>query len=307
VEDEDTVTTEEKGAGGIDDNHNDRYLDGYAVEQSIEQRDDMSNAVTPASNSDPSDINPVGWPRDKTKHYTSSVGTNLSDRELAERLESNVEYKKRASSSSYNFDHKLDMEQKPLEKSDFGQDMEIRTQKQEMRVGPRNPWESLKLREEEEWQEDEISDRAEEGRRNVERNRRLKGLKEAEKEAAEREEMKQKRREENLKEISKQNEEEERERRRKESLEEDNRKATEDRRKQLALKAAAVEEWKLEQEYIKERQGQEATKKDKEFRERLRIEFGYTEEEVKLILGKEEKTKEKKDAKEATWIKVRPI
>ncbi|KAJ5380291.1 uncharacterized protein N7496_002719 [Penicillium cataractarum] len=314
-------------------------------------------------------------------------------------------------------DAEFALNQKLLEKSDLRQDMEIWKQQQEIerlerelekhreRVEPRDPRESRLLREEEEWYEDEISDRlrrlerferknrseeerrnleknwrikrledsereaadktraeeerrnmeknwrlkkleesereaadkarAEEERRNMEKNWRLKKLEEsereaaerkvwrlkqleeAEKEAAEREELKQKIREEKLKEIAKQKEDqEEREKLRKEFLEEERRKqveAEEKKKKEQAIKAAAVEEWKLEQERIKQRQKEEAIKKDKEFRERLRLEFGYSEAEIEDILNKKKKAEEKKDKKEkkdeiieekTTWIKV---
>lgn len=263
-------------------------------------------------------------------------------------------------------DAELALNQKLLEKSDLRQDLEIWKQQQEIerlerelekhreRPEPRDSRESRLLREEEEWYEDEISDRlrrlerydrknrAEEERHNVEKNLRLKRLEEqereaaekkawrlkrleeAEKEAAEREEMKQKLREEKLKEIVKQKEEEEeRQRLRKEFVEEERRRATEaeeKKKKEQAMKNAAIEEWKLEQERIKLKQKEEAIKKDKEFRERLRLEFGYTEDEIEEILNKkkkaekekEKKEKEKKEKKDelieekSTWIKVCP-
>ncbi|GLI75326.1 hypothetical protein PoHVEF18_003579 [Penicillium ochrochloron] len=283
-------------------------------------------------------------------------------------------------------DTELALNQKLLEKSDLRQDMEIWKQQQEIerlerelekhrdRAEPRDPRESRLLREEEEWYEDEISDRlrrlerferknrAEEERRNAEKEWRLKRLEdqereaadqkawrlkrleEAEKEAADREELKQKLRNEKLKELAKQKEEEEererlrkelqeekmkelakqkaeaeaREKLRREFLEEERRKAAEaeeKKKKEQAMKLAAIEEWKLEQERIKQKQREEAIKKDKEFRERLRLEFGYTEDEIEEILNKKkkaekEKEKKKEDKKDeiieekTTWIKV---
>jgi hypothetical protein len=82
--------------------------------------------------------------------------------------------------------------------------------------------------------------------------------------------------------------------------------------KETALKKAAVDEWKIEQEKAKQRAKEAQKIKDKEFRERLRDDFGYGDEEIEKILDKErhkEKfkhkehdtiNKEKKDA----WIKV---
>ncbi|KAJ5168298.1 uncharacterized protein N7482_003892 [Penicillium canariense] len=238
--------------------------------------------------------------------------------------------------SPYHRDTELAINQKLLEKSDLRQDLEIFKQQQEIerlerelekhrerteRAEPRDNRESRALREEEEWYEDEISDRlrrlerferknrTEEERRNAEKAWRLKRLEDAEKEAAEREELKQKIRDEKLKEIVRQKEEEEeRDKLKREILEEERRKA------ELAMKAAAVEEWKLEQERIKQKQKDEALKRDKEFRERLRLDLGYTEEEIEQMLTKKKKAEEKKKDEEehhhhettekTTWIKV---
>ncbi|KAJ6108269.1 hypothetical protein N7523_009592 [Penicillium sp. IBT 18751x] len=188
----------------------------------------------------------------------------------------------------------------------------------------------------------ERKNRAEEERKQAEHRWRLQKFEEAEREAANREELKAKLKAEKLKEIERQQEEEkererirreleeqkmkelqkakeeeeERERLRKEILAEEARKAAEaaeKRKKELALKAAAVEEWKLEQERIAQQKKEEAEKKDKEFRERLRIEFGYSEEEIEEILKKkkeakkeekEEKKIEVEETKKTTWIKV---
>lgn len=272
-------------------------------------------------------------------------------------------------------DYELLMGQRMLEKSDFHQDMEIWKHQQEIErlerelertrekstpprqvaapVAPPPPpaRESRLLRDEEEWYEDEISDRlrrlqrferknrAEEERRQAEHRWRLQKFEEAEREAANKEELKAKLRAERLKEIERQQEEEmererirleieeqkmkevrrakeeeaERERLKKKILEEEARKAEEaakEKERQLALKAAAVEEWKLEQERLALKRKEDAAKKDFEFRERLRVEFGYSEEEIEKILKKKEK--EEKDetklvleeTKKTTWIKV---
>ncbi|KAJ5133696.1 hypothetical protein N7448_001280 [Penicillium atrosanguineum] len=276
-------------------------------------------------------------------------------------------------------DYELLMSQRMLEKSDMHQDMEIWKHQQEIErlerelektrektkppreivAAPAPPppppaRESRLLRDEEEWYEDEISERlhrlqrferknrAEEERRQAEHRWRLQKFEEAEKDAANREDLKAKLRAEKLKEIERQQEEnkererlrleleeqklkelqkakeeeEEREKLKKEILAEEARKAAEaaeERKKQLALKAAAVAEWKLEQERMAQQKKEEAERKDKEFRERLRIEFGYSEEEIEEILKKkkEAKKEEKKEdkiefeeTKKTTWIKV---
>ena len=214
-----------------------------------------------------------------------------------------------------------------------------------------DPRESWRLHDEEEAYEAELRDRLrkleryerkyrnEESQREAEERLKLKKFEEAQRAAAEEEEVKHKLKEERLKEIARlqeekeersrlvreeklkeiarlQEEKEERDELVRQIKEEEARKAREDaerRTKEMAMKAAAVEEWKLEQERIKQRQKEEAERKDKEFRDRLRIEFGYTEEEIEAILKKKnkekkEEKKEKKEEKEekekTTWIKV---
>ena len=271
--------------------------------------------------------------------------------------------------SPYHRDHELAMNQHMLERNDIHQDLEIFKHQQEIErlerelqktreksSSPREHGhphrEPRLLRDEEEFYEEEISDRlrrlqryerknrSEEERRQADRQWRLKKFEEAEKEAADREELKAKLREEKLKEIQRQQEEdrererlklelkgqklkelqrqkeeeEERAQLKREILEEEARKAIEaeeKRKKEIAMKAAAVEEWKLEQERIAQRKKEEAEKRDKEFRERLRVEFGYSEEEIEEILKKkkrEERKDEKKiefeETKKTTWIKV---
>ncbi|KAJ5183644.1 hypothetical protein N7492_001260 [Penicillium capsulatum] len=255
----------------------------------------------------------------------------------------------------------LDHDQRRLEKSDFRQDMEIRKQQQEIERLERelekhrersehhehterhDSRELRILRQEEEWYEDEISDRLrrlerfegkardEEQQRKAEHRWRLRKFEEAEKEAAEKEEVKAKLHQEKLAAIAREQEErEERDKLRREFAEEEARKAREaeeKRKKEALMKAAAVEEWKLEQERIKQKQKEEAEKKDREFRERL-VMLGYSEDEIEHILNKkkweedkekakkekeekEKKEKEEKEKKEleeretkTTWIKV---
>jgi hypothetical protein len=82
--------------------------------------------------------------------------------------------------------------------------------------------------------------------------------------------------------------------------------------KEIALKKAAVDEWKIEQEKAKRRAKEAQKIKDKEFRERLRDDFGYRDEEIEKILDKETYKKEHKhkkhdtinEEKKETWIKV---
>ena len=273
--------------------------------------------------------------------------------------------------SPYHRDVELAMQQRMLERSDARQDLEIFKQQQEIERlerelerhrekpdPPRDTRESRLLREEEEWYEDEISERLrrleryerkskdeeaarkaerswklsrleqeskdeetarkaerewrlrkleeeskdEEASKKAEREWRMRRLEEAEKEAAEKEEVREKIRQEKLAEIAKQQEEEEeRERLRKEFQEEERRKQfeeEEERKKEMAIKAAAVAEWKLEQERIKQREAEEEAKRDREFRDRLRHDLGYDEEEIEHILNKKKRDEEKKEKKE---------
>lgn len=109
-----TYEDDDENEEGTDENLSNVSLDDSSVE-SVEQRNDMNNAAIPASDSNPSGRNPLGGP---SKHSTSSVGANLSDRESPGDLESNVEDEMRASSSPYNREYELAMSQKLLEKCD---------------------------------------------------------------------------------------------------------------------------------------------------------------------------------------------
>ncbi|KAJ5509451.1 hypothetical protein N7527_011594 [Penicillium freii] len=77
---------------------------------------------------------------------------------------------------------------------------------------------------------------------------------------------------------------------------------TEERwKKELALKAVAVEQWKLEQEQIKQRQAEEATKEAKEVRDHLRDHLrniGYSEEKIDAFINKTKKNKKKEEKKD---------
>ncbi|CAI7644861.1 hypothetical protein N7533_005496 [Penicillium manginii] len=162
-----------------------------------------------------------------------------------------------------------------------------------------------------------------EERRKAEHEWRLKRFEEAEKEAADRKELKEKMEELKLKEMAREKEErEERERLKKEFMDEQARaaKAAQEKRdKEMLMKKAAVDEWKMEQEKAKQAAKEAQEKKDKEFRERLRHEYGYSEEEIEKMLNKEKHKKEEHKKHEehkheehktiteetkTTWIKV---
>ncbi|CAI7573762.1 unnamed protein product [Penicillium viridicatum] len=108
-------------------------------------------------------------------------------------------------------------------------------------------------------------------------------------------------REEKWKELARQKEEEEEHEKLVQQIRDEDmrkaREAEEKRKKELAMKAAAVEEWKLEQERIKQRQAEEAIRKAKEFRDHLRS-IGYSEEEIDAIINKKKEDKKKEEKKE---------
>ncbi|KAJ5977108.1 hypothetical protein N7501_000450 [Penicillium viridicatum] len=172
------------------------------------------------------------------------------------------------------------------------------------RTAPRDSGESQLIIEESEWSEDEISDsermrrleRSEQWQRRSEIRQRLNNLGVLDEYAAKR----------NIKQD--QWREFVRKGRRvktpnQQVLDEDKGKAreTEERWKELALKDVAVEQWKIEheQEQIKQRQAEEATRKAREFRDHLR-DIGYSEGEIDSIINqaKEEKKKEEKKDEE---------
>lgn len=262
-----------------------------------------------------------------------------SRRRATSNLHLNVD---RAASPAQHRDYELMMNQRMLDRNDVRQDMEIWKQQQEIErlerelerhrerprpveappappVAPGAPLvpvvparESRLIREEEEWYEDEISDRLrrleryerksrdEEQQRKNERAWRLKKLEDAEKEAHEKEELKERIKQEKIREIERQQAEEaERNKIKQQIIEDEKRRAMaaeEAKKAQLAMKAAAVEEWKIEQERKKQAEREAAARRDKEFRERLRNEFGYSEKEIENILNK--KDREEKEAKE---------
>lgn len=224
-------------------------------------------------------------------------------------------------------DYDLVVGQRMLDRNDMRQDWEIWKQQQEierlereLQEGQHAPREIRLLREEEEF-EDEISERlrrlqrlerksgSEQQRREMEREWKIRRLEEQEREAAQESEIKAKIREAKLKEIAKmREEEEERERVKKELKDEEARQAlkeAERKKKELEMKKAAVEEWKLDQERKKLKEKEEADKRDREFRERLK-ELGYTDEQIEDMLNKNKRPEEKEE-REEKWIRVCPI
>ncbi|KAJ5217336.1 hypothetical protein N7468_010344 [Penicillium chermesinum] len=321
---------------------------------------DVGPSVT-IINKQAADARAVNKPRHRTEQKLIDAESEedypiARDRSSRRRTTSNLNLNVERTPSPYHRDYELMMNQRLLDRNDVRQDLEIWKAQQEIErlerelerrrekprpveappappAPPAMPGaplvpviparESRLLREEEEWYEDEISERLrrleryerkskeEELQRKSERAWRLKKLEEAEKEAAEKEELKERIKQEKIKEMERQQAEEaERNKIKQQLIEEERRRALaaeEARKAQLAMKAAAVEEWKLEQERIKQAEKEAAIRKDKEFRERLRIEFGYSEKEIEHILNKKEreereakekKEKEEKEAKE---------
>lgn len=128
----------------------------------------------------------------------------------------------------------------------------------------------------------------------------IKRLEEMERKAAEEEEAKRIAQEKHLKEIEKREKiKAERDRIIQEIKDEEARKALEEaeRKKEMAeLKRKAVEEWRLQEEAKKLREIEEQKEKDREFRERLKLEFGYSEEQIEEMLKKKH-DQEKKEEK----------
>ncbi|KAJ5498049.1 hypothetical protein N7453_007100 [Penicillium expansum] len=105
-----------------DDNLSNVSLDDHSKEQSFEERNDMKNAATPASDSDPRNENPMEGLQNKDKHSTSSVGANLSDRESSGDLESNVENKSYPSRFDY---RSLDYEESEESEDDLATNQKL--------------------------------------------------------------------------------------------------------------------------------------------------------------------------------------
>ncbi|KAJ6178157.1 hypothetical protein N7519_008618 [Penicillium mononematosum] len=319
--------------GVTDENVSNVSFEGNSMEQSVGQRNNLDNTATPASNSNLSDNNPLRGPRSKRKDSISSVGVSLSDRESPGDLESNVEDKIRDSSSpynreselainqklfswspAYNREYELAMNQKLQEKSDVRQNMDLWEHQQEIErlqpglekssgrsdneseqivVNPQpEPRESRLPREDLEYEENaaerlrklELFERKYQSAEVDEKWKELARMKE---EAEEREKLE-------IRDEDSRTAKEKKEKKKEKKKEEEE----EEEEEELAMKAAA-EEWKLEQERIKQRQAQE-------FRDHLRS-LGHSDEEIDTIVNgkkEDEKKEEKKEEKKVIWIKV---
>jgi Holliday junction resolvasome RuvABC DNA-binding subunit len=117
-----------------------------------------------------------------------------------------------------------------------------------------------------------------------------------------------------LRELERMKEEEEHERINQEIRDEHTRSArVAEKRKELSMKASAIEEWQQHETERTKQKKEQAGKKNKEVFEQLYT-LGYTEKEVEKILlhrkrnGQEGEEKHKEHAmegKKTTWIKVR--
>ncbi|PTU18346.1 hypothetical protein P175DRAFT_0443631 [Aspergillus ochraceoroseus IBT 24754] len=277
--------------------------------------------------------------------YESEDETVLRRPRRSNRVQASASVSRDASPRPPARDYDLVIDQRMLEKNDQRQDLELLRQQQEIErlerqlARHREDNEFRILKEEEDRYEDDISDRLrrlqryeekeradeeqpDEEKRRAEHRLKLQKLERAEREAAEKDEVRQKLHQEKLQELQRKIEEEEkREKIKKEIRDEEIRKKLEDQErleKEKAMKAAAVEEWKLAEQKRILKELEEKAKKEKEFKDRLRIDLGYTEEEIEAIINKKhgkDKEKEKKDKDDenkeedhkATWIKVRRI
>ncbi|KAA8644603.1 hypothetical protein EYZ11_010922 [Aspergillus tanneri] len=261
----------------------------------------------------------------------------------------------REASPRHQRDYDMLIDQRLLEKNDARQDLELQRQQQEIErlerelARHRDPHQETRLlKEEEDWYEDEISERLrrlerfekkqrmDEEQRHAEHRYKLRKFEEAQRREAENEEVQAKLRLERLKELQRKiDEEDERERIKKQIRDEEARQTLEKQekdRKEAMMKAAAIEEWKRNEERRIAAEREEKKKRDEEFRTRLKMEFGYTEEEIEEILNKkknpekekgkkgkdkekekdkdgdksdhEKKDKEKDEHQRTTWIKV---
>ncbi|OJJ57477.1 hypothetical protein ASPSYDRAFT_1056088 [Aspergillus sydowii CBS 593.65] len=255
--------------------------------------------------------------REETNHYLdpyeSEDETYLRRPQRRARASTSASHSREPSPLQPPRDYDLLIDQRVLEHNDHRQDLELLRQQQEIERLERQlsrthgEHEVRLIREEEDRYEDDISDRLrrlqryeeherlEEEKRKAERRYRLQRLEAAERESAEQEEVRRKLKHERLVELQRKiDEEEERERVKKEIRDEEARRALEEQKKraeEARMKAAAVEEWKLAEERRRIAEREAAEQRDREFRERLRVEFGYTEEEIE-------------DANKPTWIKV---
>uniref|UniRef100_A0A093V6H5 Reticulocyte-binding protein 2 like a n=1 Tax=Talaromyces marneffei PM1 TaxID=1077442 RepID=A0A093V6H5_TALMA len=223
-------------------------------------------------------------------------------------------------------DWELLMDQRILANNDVRQDRELAKQQQEIenlerqlaksrekrRDEHRGSVSRRRLAEEEAWEDElaqrlrkldvlEQSKRTEEEQKLADYRSKIKRLEDMERKAAEEEEAKRIAQEKHLKEVEKREKiKAERDRIIKEIKDEEARKALEEEehRKEMAeLKRKAIEEWKQAEEAKKMKEIEEQKARDKEFRERLRLEFGYSEEEIEKMLKKKHEQEEKKEEK----------
>jgi hypothetical protein len=244
------------------------------------------------------------------------------------RASSNVSATRTPSPRQQQRDWEVLMDQRILARNDIRQDLEITKQQQEIdrlerqlsrhkeKKRPEKSESHSRHRFEEIHYEDDLSeklrklDRLEKAKRNEEEQRlaevraKVKRLEEMERRAEEEEEAKRLAHERHLKEIEeRENIKAEKDRLKKELQDEEARKALEEseRKKELAmLKAQAVDEWKRAEDSKRLKEIKEKEAKDREFKERLRAEFGYSEEQIEKMLNKknDEEKKEKKKEKD---------
>ncbi|KAH8697491.1 hypothetical protein BGW36DRAFT_378801 [Talaromyces proteolyticus] len=238
------------------------------------------------------------------------------------RAVSNVSAPRTPSPIQQQRDWELLVDQRILAKNDIRQDLEIAKQKQEIDRLERQLGKSKERHREDRREshsrhrydeviyEDDLADklrkleRLEKLKRNEEEQRladqraKIKRLEEAERRAAEEEEAKRLAHEAHLKEIEKREAiKAEKERIKKELRDEEARKALEEeerKKEMMKLEAQAIEKWKRNEEAKRMREIEEKKKKDDEFRERLKADFGLTEEEIEKRLKKKDEDEKKK-------------
>jgi hypothetical protein len=316
-EDENEVTNE---------NVSNVSLDDHSMEQSVAQRNSMDNAGTLPSDSDLSNKNPLREPKNKSKYYTSSVGVSSSDREESLRVikdrirdsidqlnpqmqESSMEDGPQLSSRVQELEEALAREIKLLNREHHEyQSAEVEESWKELTRMKEEAEEREYVMREESFKELIRQEEEEEERRNIIQEIQDERARMAKEEEEERGSPIQEVRDEKARmateateawwkeTASREKEEEERENLIQEIRDKDMRTAmaAEKREKELALEAAALEEW----EQIRRRQTEEETRKAKEFRDQLRR-LDYNEAEIDAIVNKKngERMKEKEAEK----------
>ncbi|KXG54364.1 uncharacterized protein PGRI_075080 [Penicillium griseofulvum] len=297
-----------------DENLSNVSLDDLSMEQNVGQRSGMDNVATPASDSGLNDNNPLRDPRNKSKHYTSSVGASSINSEdsmgvIKGKIRVLVEQLKRSVQESSAEDKPRILSKVQELKEDFARKMELLN-------GKHHEDQSAEV--EESWKELTRMKEEAEKREYVMREERFKELIRQEEEGEEEEEEERKSPIQDIRDekaqmateatdawwketASREKDEEELEKLIQEIRDKDMQtamEAEEKKKKDLALKAADPEGWKLEQEQIKRRQTEEATRKAKEYRYKLHR-IGYSEAEIDAIVNKknEERMKEEEAEK----------